>query len=265
MSIFAGWINQNIQQPPKGESERYEDDKSNSGSEMDTNGTEDEEIKQLILWSNAEKKHPWYDPPPKVKVTMKKGVCHLNIELTLGVPPDGAYELFINPTDVPFFVIDNSGRQLLKNKSRKVLKKDGPRQIVKVVKAVAWDFLWWSGALPFSLVVEENKKDLEAKYKKEEMMFMKVFKGSWKIEPLYVDSARLCKQMKPKNREEYKKCSGGQGKIASKVTMDQYFQPCFPFNLPPLSWYIRKITIKTTKTLLKMLQERATILRELPY
>jgi len=44
---------------------------------------------------------------------MKKGLCHMNIELTLGVPPDGAYELFINPTNIPFFVIDKSGRQLL--------------------------------------------------------------------------------------------------------------------------------------------------------
>ena len=96
-------------------------------------------------------------------------------------------------------------------------------------------------------------------------MFMKVFEGSWKIEPLYVDADRLCKNMKPKSREEYKKCSGGQGKIAPKVTMDQYFQPYPLLNLPPFSWYIRNITIKTTKTLLKMLQDRATILREIPY
>nr|AAZ52692.1 expressed protein [Arabidopsis thaliana] len=111
---FGGWINQNNQQPPKGESKRSENVKSNSNTDMDTNNTEDdEEIKQLNLWSDAEKKHPWYDPPPKVKVTMKKGLCHMNIELTLGVPPDGAYELFINPTNIPFFVIDKSGRQLL--------------------------------------------------------------------------------------------------------------------------------------------------------
>ncbi|AAC98016.1 Similar to OBP32pep protein gb/U37698 from Arabidopsis thaliana [Arabidopsis thaliana] len=263
---FGGWINQNNQQPPKGESKRSENVKSNSNTDMDTNNTEDdEEIKQLNLWSDAEKKHPWYDPPPKVKVTMKKGLCHMNIELTLGVPPDGAYELFINPTNIPFFVIDKSGRQLLANKSRKILKKDGPRQTVKVKKAVAWDFLWFSGSLPINLIVNENKKDLEVKYKKEKMMFMKVFEGSWKIEPLYVDADRLCKNMKPKSREEYKKCSGGQGKIAPKVTMDQYFQPYPLLNLPPFSWYIRNITIKTTKTLLKMLQDRATILREIPY
>ncbi|AEE30411.1 OBP32pep protein, putative (Domain of unknown function DUF220) [Arabidopsis thaliana] len=217
---FGGWINQNNQQPPKGESKRSENVKSNSNTDMDTNNTEDdEEIKQLNLWSDAEKKHPWYDPPPKVKA----------------------------------------------NKSRKILKKDGPRQTVKVKKAVAWDFLWFSGSLPINLIVNENKKDLEVKYKKEKMMFMKVFEGSWKIEPLYVDADRLCKNMKPKSREEYKKCSGGQGKIAPKVTMDQYFQPYPLLNLPPFSWYIRNITIKTTKTLLKMLQDRATILREIPY
>ena len=52
---------------------------------------------------------------------------------------------------------------------------------------------------------------------------MKVFEGSYKVEPIYVDFERLCNQKEPKSPEEYKKCSGGQGKIASKVTMDQIF------------------------------------------
>jgi len=44
-------------------------------------------------------------------------------------------------------------------KSRKVLKKDGRRQIVKVEQALAWDFLWWSGAIPIELIVDENQKE----------------------------------------------------------------------------------------------------------
>ncbi|CAA7036040.1 unnamed protein product [Microthlaspi erraticum] len=103
---------------------------------------------------------------------------------------------------------------------------------------------------------------LKTKYKKEKLKFMKVFEGSYKVEPIYVDSERLCKQRLPKSREEYKQCSGGQGKIASKVTMDQYFKPYPPFNLPPLSWFVRGITIKTTKSLLKMVQHVATRVRE---
>ncbi|EFH69558.1 hypothetical protein ARALYDRAFT_313226 [Arabidopsis lyrata subsp. lyrata] len=219
---FGGWINQNIQQPPKAESRRSENVKSNLVSEKDTNNEEglnyeEEEMKrQHELWKAAEKKHPWYDAPPKVKAT----------------------------------------------KSRKVLKKDGPRQIVRLKKAVAWDFLWWSGDFPIHLIVDVNKKDLTAKYKKEKMMFMKVFEGNWKIEPLYVDSVRLCKHKEPKSLQEYKTCSGGQGRVASKVTMDQYFQPYTPFNLPPISWFIRDITIRTTKTLLKMLQHASVVLRE---
>ncbi|XP_019099167.1 PREDICTED: uncharacterized protein LOC104776484 isoform X2 [Camelina sativa] len=141
-----------------------------------------------------------------------------------------------------------------KSKSRKVLKEDGPRQIAKVEKAVSWNLNGRSFAVPISLTVDENRKDFTAKYKKEKMMLMKVFKGSYKVEPLYVDSERLCKNMEPKSVEEYKKCSGGQGKIASKVIMDQYFQPYPPFNLPPFSWFIRNITIKNTKKVLKTLQ-----------
>lgn len=87
------------------------------------------------------------------------------------------------------------------------------------------------------------------------MKYMKVFEGSWKVEPLYVDSERLCNQREPKSREEYKRCSGGKGRIASKVTMEQIFQPSSPFNLPPVSWIIRGITIKTTKILLEDLRK----------
>lgn len=119
-----------------------------------------------------------------------------------------------------------------KSKSRKVLMDDGPRQIAKGKKAVAWDFRGRSFAIPISLTVDENRKDLtvrcftiintlfvfywwnltgvslaycgQAKYKKDRMILMKVFKGSYKVEPLYVDSERLCKHMEPKSPEEYK-------------------------------------------------------------
>ncbi|EOA37833.1 hypothetical protein CARUB_v10011421mg [Capsella rubella] len=148
------------------------------------------------------------------------------------------------------------------NKSRKILMKDGPSEVVRLEKALTWEFLGWSGAFPFTLIADENQKIFTAKYNKEKMMFMKVFKGSWKIEPLYVDSERLCKEREPKSREEYKRCSRGQGKVASKVTMDQYFQPYFPLNLPPISWFIRWITIKTTKKLLKLIQDASIMYRD---
>lgn len=93
-------------------------------------------------------------------------------------------------------------------------------------------------------------------------MLMKVFEGSWKVEPDFVDSERLCKPRMPKSREEYKICSGGQGKVGSKVTMEQIFQPYSLLNLPPVSWIIRGITIKTTKNLLEDLRKAGTTLRK---
>ncbi|CAA7036041.1 unnamed protein product [Microthlaspi erraticum] len=219
---FGGWISQNTQQPPKVDSKRSENVESKSVSEGNTNNNApaekkvyydvNEQMKQDQLWHDAEKKHPWYDSPPKVKVTTKKGLYHMNIEFTVGMTPDGVHDIFTNPSSSGFFDHDK-----------------------------------W--------------RHFMGKYKKEKMMFMKVFEGSWKIEPLYVDSERLCKQTVPKSREEYKKCSRGQGKVASKVTMNQYFQPYPLFNLPPLSWYIRGITLKTTKTLVKMVQNFATVIR----
>ncbi|CAH2033731.1 unnamed protein product [Thlaspi arvense] len=414
---FGVWINQNTQQPLKAESKRSENvNKSESVSEkgntnQDLYFDKDEELKQGKLWRIAEKKHRWYDAPPRVKVTTKDGICHMKIELTMGLPPETVYELFTNPNNGPFFDMDKFGRQLLKNKSRKVFKKDGPREIAETEKTLAWEFLWWSGALPINLTVDENKKDLTTKYMKEKMMFMKVFEGSYKVEPIYVDSERLsmsvfpgfgswinqntqqpskaeskspdesnnvwavdpkyydlaevrkesklwraaekkhpwsdaparikenkstkvlkkdgprqttevekaltwnflwwsgdipihliieenhknltakykanklmlmkvlegswkvepdyvdqellCKARLPKSREEYKRCSGGQGKVGSKVTMEQRFQPSSLLSLPPVSWFIRGITIKTTKTLLEDLRKAGATYRRI--
>lgn len=92
-------------------------------------------------------------------------------------------------------------------------------------------------------------------------MLMKVLEGSWKVEPDYVDQERLCKTKLPKSRQEYKICSGGQGKVGSKVTMEQRFQPSSLLNLPPVSWLIRGITIKTTKNLLDDLRKAGTTFR----
>ena len=106
-----------------------------------------------------------------------------------------------------------------------------------------------------------NSAYWQGKYKKEKVMFMKVFEGNFKVEPVYVDQERLCKKKLPKDQEEYKKCSGGEGKTASKLTINQYFEPYPPFNLPPLSWYIRGSTIKASKNLLIALQNTSKIIR----
>lgn len=98
-------------------------------------------------------------------------------------------------------------------------------------------------------------------YDKKKIMFMKMFEGHWKVEPVYVDSERLCMNMKPRTREEYREWSGGQGKIASKVTVGGVFQPSSIFNLPPVSWFIRGITVKTTKALLQDFLNLAAAIR----
>lgn len=42
----------------------------------------------------------------------KKGLCHMYIELTFGLPPRSVFELFTNPDNLPLFS-DKSWRQLL--------------------------------------------------------------------------------------------------------------------------------------------------------
>ncbi|XP_019095155.1 PREDICTED: uncharacterized protein LOC104756728 [Camelina sativa] len=258
---FSGWINQNIEEPDEVESKSPA---SNSVWVVDPKYYNVAEVKkESKLWRAAEKKHPWHDAPAKVKVSNKKGLCHMNIEFKLGLPPEAVYEMFTNPNNFPFFEEDKAGRQRLENKSTKVLRKDGPRQTTKVEKALSWNFLGlFSGDIPIHLIIHENHKNLTAKYTTKKMMLMKVFEGSWKVEPDYVDQERLCKTRLPKSREEYKICSGGQGKVGSKVIMEQIFQPSSLLNTPPISGIIRGITIKTTKNLLEDLRKAGITLRK---
>ncbi|XP_010477644.1 PREDICTED: uncharacterized protein LOC104756716 [Camelina sativa] len=261
LSGFGGYINQNSQQPPKAESKRSENVKSKSRPEINDHEERDEMKEQLKLWRDAEKINQWEDLPAKVKVETEDGLSHVDIVFILGLPPQAAYDVLTNPDNQAYSRIINQRHELLENVSRKVVKEDGARLTVESEKAVAWKFRSWSGTIPITLDFVENRKNLSAVYMKNKMKFMKTFEGSWKVEPVYVDSERLCKNMKPKSREEYQKCSGGQGRIASKVTMEQTFQPSTLLNLPPLSWYIRKITIKITKDLVQDLQDRGAIIR----
>ncbi|XP_018461549.1 uncharacterized protein LOC108832577 [Raphanus sativus] len=282
MGIFPGfgsWISKNTQQLLKAESKGSENVESKSVSEKDTNYNapankkkkeyvydEKQEMIEHILWYDEEKKHPWHSPPPKVKVTTKKGVYHMNLEVTIGAAPQQTF-LWLTDAWGSSFFDEKKWRDLMKNVERKVLTEDGPRRVIKVKKVVVHDFLSLTSIpIPLHLIVEENEKDLTGKYKKEKVMFMKVFQGNFKVEPIYIDQERLCKKRLPKSLEEYKKCSGDQGKIASKLTVNQYFGLYPPFNLPPLSWYIRGNTIKTSKNLLKALQNTAKSIRtvELP-
>nr|VDD56615.1 unnamed protein product [Brassica oleracea] len=278
MGVFPGfgsWISKNSQQPLKAKSKGSENVESKLVSEKDTNSNalankkknrkehydEKEERIQHILWHEEEKKHPWKNPPPKVKVTTKKGVYHMNLEMTIGAAPELTYLWLIDSWGSHFYD-EKKRRDLMKNISIKVLTEDGPRRVIKVEKAVVYDFFSLTSIpIPLHLIVEENEKDLTGKYKKEKVMLMKVFEGNYKLEPVYVDQERLCKKRLPKSQEEYKKCSGGQGKIATKLIINQYFEPYPPFNLPPLSWYIRGNTIKTSKNLLNALQDTAKIIR----
>ncbi|CDY25796.1 BnaA07g09860D [Brassica napus] len=259
---FGGWINQNIQQPLK-TSKRSKNGKSSSVSEEDRYiqgpwywdpdlspkekaesleldhvksmpllGTDpkyydlDELARQDRLWNSEHKKHPWNDAPAKVKVKTKKGLCHLNIDFTLGSPPQSVFEMFTDPRNMGIFhsmgKYKKNWRTRLDTRATKVLKKDGPRQITEVEKVLRWKILGYNGTIPIHLIIDENHQKVTATYKKVKVKHMKVFEGSWKIQPLYVDQERLCKSKSRIRR------------IGSKVTMEHIFQPSPLLNVPPI-------------------------------
>lgn len=96
------------------------------------------------------------------------------------------------------------------------------------------------------------------KFKQVKTGFMKKFEGCWRVEPLFVDE-KTCYPFKPKTKEEYNACTGGKGRIGSKVSLQQILQPAI-VPPPPISWYLRGITSRTTEMLVNdLLAETARI------
>lgn len=206
---------------------------------------------QLQAW----KENPsWVDKPPEIKVTVPKGsLCNLNVEVDVGLPPDAVYNIVIDP--------DN--RRVFKNIkeviSRKVLVDEGHRQVVDLQQAAIWRFLWWSGTISINVLVDQNRNDYSMKFKQTKTGFMKKFEGCWRVEPLFIDEA-TCYPFKPVTKEDYNMCTRGKGRIGSKVRLQQILQPAI-VPPPPISWYLRGITSKTTEMLITDLLAETTRIR----
>lgn len=72
---FGGWISQNTQQPKKSENV-----KSKPVKETKTHNERDE-MEQLKLWRDANKKEQYHEPPPTVKVRSNQLTILQNIYL----------------------------------------------------------------------------------------------------------------------------------------------------------------------------------------
>ncbi|KAL0695271.1 hypothetical protein Bca4012_062451 [Brassica carinata] len=262
---FYGWISQNTQQPKKSENV-----KSKPVRETETHEEREEMKEQLKLWRDANKKEQYYEPPPTVKRSKDYelySLSDLQMEFTKGLPPQAAYDVLTNQ-DNKTYSRAIKGRPLLVYFSRKVTseKDEGDQGITLAVEAekeLSWNFLFLSRTTPIRLTCRRPKRTFFVDYLKDEkgIRMMETFRGSYTVEPVYVDAERLCKHMKPKSPEEYRKCSGGRGLIASKVKVDQTFRPASPWDLPLLSSYIRRFTIETTKKVAEDLQIRASDIR----
>ncbi|KAG2304076.1 hypothetical protein Bca52824_032727 [Brassica carinata] len=270
MGIFPGfgaWTSQNTQQPTKSE----KNVKSKPTTQAKTHEDRDEMKEQLKLWRDANKKKQYHEPPPTVKVRTdhNSGISYMKMEFTLGLPPQAAYDVLTNQENITYSR-EIKGRPLLKAVSRKVKpEKDEGNQgsmfDVEVEKELSWNFLFLSGTIPIRLNVLEDPKALYVHYLKQQngLRLMEDFEGMYSVEPVYVDGERLCKHMKPKNPEEYRKCSGGKGLIASKVKVFQTFRPASPWDLPLVSSYVRRFTVETTKNVAKDFQMQAGDIRGL--
>lgn len=102
--------------------------------------------------------------------------------------------------------------------------------------------------------------DFQMKFKQVKTGFMKKFEGCWTVEPVFVDE-KLCFPFKPKTWKDYCGCSGGKGRVGSKVSLEQLIQPAI-VPPPPISWYLRGITSRTTEMLINDLLAEAARIRQ---
>ncbi|KAL2903290.1 Phosphoserine aminotransferase [Bienertia sinuspersici] len=201
--------------------------------------------KQLQLW----RANPyWSEIPPEIDVTVPKGsLCNLRVKFDVGLPPDAVYDIVTDPDSKRVF------KNIKEVISRKVLIDEGHRQVVDVEQAAIWKFLWLSGTILVRVLVEQNREDHSMKFKQINDGFMKKFEGCWRLEPIFVDE-KICSPFKPKTISEYHSCTGGKGRIGSRVVLDQLLQPAI-VPPPPISWYLRGITSKTSEALMNYLLE----------
>uniref|UniRef100_A0A7N0ZTN6 DUF220 domain-containing protein n=1 Tax=Kalanchoe fedtschenkoi TaxID=63787 RepID=A0A7N0ZTN6_KALFE len=207
--------------------------------------------KQMQAW----KENPvWSDQPPQIEVSVPKGsLCNLSVKVDFGLPPDAVYNIVTDPDNKRIF------KNIKEVVSRKVLIDEGSRQVVDLEQAAIWRFLWWSGTIAVHVLVDQNRADHSMKFKQVKAGFMEKFEGSWKVEPLFVDE-KVCYPVRPKTLAEYESCSKGKGRIGSRVTLQQLIQPSM-VPPPPISWYLRGITTRTTEMLINDMIAEAARLR----
>ncbi|CAN0892985.1 hypothetical protein LINGRAHAP2_LOCUS17897 [Linum grandiflorum] len=233
------------------------DNKGGSSTRQEKYGSSNDAIKvdlerQLQAWRGNPS---WVDQSPNIEVSVPKGsLCNLSVKVNVGLPPDAVYNIVTDP--------DN--RRVFKNIkeviSRKIVFDDGRRQLVEVEQAAIWTFLWWSGTMSVHVLVDQNRDNLSMNFKQLKTGFMDRFEGSWKVEPLFVDE-QICHPLKPKTWGDYESCTGGRGRIGSVVSLEQLIQPSI-VPPPPISWYLRGITSRTTEMIVNDLLAESARIRE---
>lgn len=224
---------------------------SGNKSKLSSNKSEVNLEEQMQVW----RANPtWTDQTPVIKVMVPKGsFCNLKVKVDMGLPPDAVYNIVTDPDNKRVF------KNIKEVISRKVLVDEGSRQVVELEQAAMWRFLWWSGIISVHVLVDQNRDNHTMKFKQVKTGFMKQFEGCWVVEPLLIDQ-NLCHPFIPKTLADYTACTKGKGRIGSTVSLEQLIQPAI-VPPPPISWYLRGITTKTTEMLITDLAAEAAKIR----
>ncbi|PHT73886.1 hypothetical protein T459_21163 [Capsicum annuum] len=211
--------------------------------------------KQLQSW----KENPsWNDPPPYVKVSVPKGsLCNLNVKVDIGLPPDTVYDIVTDPENKRVFknIKGSLGGYEFKPWEQPLAVMQG---MAVYNKRHSPDPVHRAEGLSETSSLPPTYRG-KMKFTQVKTGFMERFEGRWKVEPLLVDE-HLCHPYRPKTLADYISCTKGKGRIGSTVSLDQLIQPAI-VPPPPISWYLRGITAKTTEMIITDLVAEAARIR----
>ncbi|CAM6091388.1 unnamed protein product [Calypogeia fissa] len=120
------------------------------------------------------------DPQVELDCQKEGGVFRVSGSVETVVDPDTLYGII---TDY------NSNARVFRNVDRVEVEQKGDDKVV--TQYLHWNFLMWSGDYDIKMRMKDDPQNRSISYELEQPGFLKIFNGSWTVEPLSSETSKL--------------------------------------------------------------------------
>lgn len=137
--------------------------------------------------------------------------------------------------------------------SKKLLVNEDQKQVMEVALTQSWSLLWMSWAMSARAILSNSREEQKVTLKPCHVRFMDGFKGCWdaEVSPRFVDE-KVCFPFKPKSLADYHSCTGGKGRLGSRVSLSQGCPA-------PFLWRLRRIKATPDQLFADIVAESAKV------